>query len=113
MVGDLVDVEHPDRATDALEMYIVDLFTRSRPVRGVKDALGGKYLPWPGCVTQSGSEVRDCSDGGVVEAPFEPDAAQSGKALGDPDAQGQIVVAQLPSSGKVPDPVPHLHRHPD
>jgi hypothetical protein len=32
-------------------------------------------------------------DRGVVEASFEPDAAQVAKALSDPDAQGEVVAA--------------------
>ena len=63
---------------------------------GVEDPLGGQHLPRSGRVAQPGGEVGDAADRGVVEATLEPDPAQGGEALGDPDRRGQVVAAARP-----------------
>src|SRR5215212_1721819 len=80
---------------------------------GMKDPLGRQHLPRLSRTAQSSGQVGHTSNRGIVEASFKPDPPQGGKALSDPDAQRQIVVAPAPPFGEDPDAVAHGHGHPD
>ena len=80
---------------------------------GCEHAVGDQYLPGAGVGTQSGGEIRDTADGGVVEAALEADPAEGREALGDADSQGEVVTVAAPSRGKLAHGVANLQRHPD
>ena len=63
--------------------------------------------------TEAGGQVRHRSDGAVVPAPFEADGADRRVALGDADAEVELVAVLPPLDAQLSDPVAHLQRHPD
>ena len=62
---------------------------------------------------QPGGQVGDAPDRRVVVPALEADPAQGGVALGDPDAEGEVVALASPGLRQAADPGPHRDAHPD
>src|SRR5215203_6800385 len=84
---DARDGEHADRSTEALEVELPHRLAGGETLRRREHALRHEDLPVAGRSAEARSQVRDAADRGAVEATLEPDAAERGEALGDPDAE--------------------------
>ena len=71
-----------------------------------------RICPGSRLVAEPGRDVRDAADGRVVGPPLEPDPAERRVALGDPDAEAEIVPAPAPLLLQLRDARAHRDRHP-
>ena len=61
-----------------------------------------------GFAAQARREVDHGADGGIVEAPFEADAAERGVALGDADAEAELMAVLAPFARRASPTLPRI-----
>ena len=107
---DAGDVERPDRAAEARRSSS-PTGSPTRGPRWPRTPAAPRGSAGAGRRAQARRQVGDAADRGVVEAPLEPDPAERGEALGDADAEAEVVAAPAPARGQLGDPVAHRDRH--
>ena len=106
------DVECLDGLQEALEGQGPDRLEVDRILGGAGHARRDQDLARLGLAAQARRQVRDRADGAVVPAALEADGADGRVALGDADAEAEVVPALAPGGGKVADLVAHRDGHP-
>src|SRR5688572_15058714 len=76
-------------------------------------ALRDQHLAGLRLAAQARGEIGDRPDRAVVAPFLEADRAERGVAVGDPDAEAEVVAALLPACGQRAHLVAHLERHAD
>src|SRR4029077_12612997 len=76
-----------------------------------QDTLAYQDLAGLGLGTETGGEVCDRADGGIVEATLEADLAKRGVALGDADTKSQLMTVLAPSLRETRRTIAHRDSH--
>ena len=90
-------VEGRHRAGESLERQLPESLGVHEPVDRCQDARRRQDLAGLRLAAETEGKVRDGPDRAVVPATLEPDGADRGVALGDPDADVEVVTALAPA----------------
>src|SRR5918996_1704927 len=99
------------RTHEALEGQLAQRLRLDQVLDRHQRALADQDLAVAGLVAQARGEVRYRADRGVLEPSLEADPPEGGVAMGDADAEAQIVTPLAPFLGKSGDVLAHRDRH--
>src|SRR5206468_804158 len=107
------DVERGDGLREALEREAAQVLHLDEVLDRAEDALGDEDLPGLRLAAEPRREVRHRADRAVVHPPLEANRADRGVALGDADAEVELVAALLPFHEQLIHAPAHHRGHPD